>query len=126
MSPRLDLVLDSLVFRPGDWVRGHVAILEGGKSRDLSVTLRYRERSPDYSATVSEISSSDLHTGELVAGRSHDFAIQIPADALPTYSSAHGQLFWEVEARSDEFGIDTKESRVIDVNVERAAKTAPA
>jgi len=27
-----------------------------------------------------------------------------------------------VEARSDEFGIDTKESRVIDVTVERAAQ----
>ena len=121
MSPRLDLVLDSLVYRPGDWVRGHVAILEGGKSRDLGVTLRLRERSPDYSATVSEVPSANLHTGELTAGRSHEFAIQLPADALPTFNSAHGQLYWEVEARSDEFGIDTKESRVIDVNVERAA-----
>ena len=56
------------------------------------------------------------------AGQSHEFAIQIPADALPTFSSAHGELYWEVEARSDEFGIDTKESRVIDVTVERAAQ----
>jgi len=60
--------------------------------------------------------------GELTAGQSHEFAIQIPADALPTFSSAHGELYWEVEARSDEFGIDTKESRVIDVTVERAAQ----
>ena len=123
MSPRLDLVLDSVVFQPGEWVRGHVAILEGGKSRDLSVRLRLRERTADYSATVNEISSSDLHAGELTAGRSHEFAIQIPTDALPTYSSAHGQLYWEVEARSDEFGIDTKESRVIDVNVEMRTRT---
>jgi hypothetical protein len=123
VSPRLDLVLDgdSLAFRPGDWVRGHVAILEGGKSRDLTVKLRFRERSPDYSSTVTEISSGALNTGELTAGRSHEFAIQIPADALPTYASANGQLYWEVEARSNEFGVDTTESRVIDVNVERAA-----
>jgi hypothetical protein len=119
-------VVDSLVFKPGDWVRGHVAILEGGKSRDLKVIVRFREKTPDYSATVSEVSSADLHTGELTAGRSHEFAIQIPADALPTYRSAHGQLYWEVEARSDEFGIDTKESRVIDVNIERMAKPASA
>jgi hypothetical protein len=123
VSPRLDLVLDSLAYRPGDWVRGHVAILEGGKSRDLSVRLRYRERSPDYSATVTEIAGRDLHTGELTAGQSHEFAVQLPVDALPTLSSPHGQLYWEVEARSDEFGIDTKESRVIDVNVELLTRT---
>ena len=123
MSPRLDLVLDTerLAFSPGDWVRGHVAILEGGKSRELKVTLRFRERSPDYSATVLELPSGVLNTGELAAGRSYDFAIQIPADAMPTFSSAHGQLYWEVEARSNEFGVDTTESRGIDVNVERAA-----
>jgi hypothetical protein len=124
VSPRLDLVLPSVVFQPGEWVRGHVAILEGGKSRDLKVIVRFREKTPDYSATVSELPSSDLHTGELTAGASYDFAVQIPAGALPTYSSPHGDLYWEVEARSDEFGIDTKESRVIDVNVERAK--APA
>ena len=125
MSPHLDLVLDTerLDFRPGDWVRGHVAILEGGKSRDLKVSLRYRERSPDYSATVIEIPSGVLHTGELTAGASHDFAIQVPADAMPTYSSSHGQLYWEVEARSDEFGVDTTASRVVDVNVGREAAT---
>jgi hypothetical protein len=126
VSPRIDLVLDTdrLVFRPGEWVRGHVAIIEGGKSRDLNVTVRYRERSPDYSATVAEHTSGSLHTGELTAGQSYDFAAQIPADALPTLSSAHGELYWEVEARSDEFGIDTKASRVIDVTVERAAQAA--
>ena len=123
MSPRIDLVLESErpAFGPGDWVRGHVAILEGGKSRDLSVTLRYREKSPDYSATVAEVSSGPLQTGDLTEGQSHEFALQLPADALPNYSSSHGELYWEVEARSDEFGVDTKSARRIDVGAERAA-----
>ena len=123
MSPRLDLVLDGerLTFSPGEWVRGHVAILEGGKSRDLQVTLCYRERSPDYSATKMEIPSGVLHTGDLTTGQSHEFALQLPADALPNYSSSHGELYWELEARSDEFGVDTKSARRIDVGAERAA-----
>lgn len=126
MSPRIDLALetDPPLFHPGEWVRGHVAILEGGKSRDLCVTVRYREKSPDYSATVVETSSGALHTGELTAGETFEFAIQLPADALPTYSSAHGALYWEVEARSDEFGIDTKAAQRIDVAVERATTAA--
>ncbi len=101
-----------------------MAILEGGKSRDLSVRLRYREKSPDYDATVVEHSSGALCTGDLTAGRTYDFAVQIPADALPSYSSLHGDLYWEVEARSNEFGVDTTTAQRIDVTVERAR--APA
>jgi hypothetical protein len=126
VSPRLDLQLDTdrLEFQPGDWVRGRVAVLEGGKSRDLSVRVRYREKSPDYDATVVEHTSGALCTGDLTAGRTYDFAIQIPSDALPSYSSVHGDLWWEVEARSNEFGVDTKTTQRIDVVVQRAREPA--
>ena len=123
MSQGLKLVLDddSLRFRPGDWVRGHVAILEDIAARDLSVTLRFRERSPDYSATVREMSSGELHTGDVLAGQSYEFSVQIPADALPTFSSRNGALYWQVEARLNQFGIDTRAAQGIDVSVERSA-----
>jgi hypothetical protein len=128
VSACLDLVLDgdSLRFRPGDWVRGHVAVLDDVDARDLRVTVRFRERSPDYTATVREISTGELHTGDVLAGQKYEFSVQIPADALPTFSSANGALYWDVEARLNQFGVDTTAERRIDVSVERAAASSGA
>jgi hypothetical protein len=106
------------VFRPGDWVRGHVAVLEGGGSRDLSVAVRYLERSPDYSATVVELSGGTLNRGDLTRGASYEFAIQLSPDALPSLNSPHGELYWEVEAKSDEFGPDTTAQLRFDVTLD--------
>jgi hypothetical protein len=121
---RLVLDGDSSRFRPGDWVRGHVAILDDVDARDLSVTVRFRERSPDYSATVREISSGQLHTGDVLAGQKYEFSVQIPTDALPTFSSANGALYWDVEARLNQFGFDTTEEQRIEVGVEPAAASS--
>ena len=34
-------------------------------------------------------------------------ALDLPADALPGYRSEHGELYWEIDVKSDEMGPDT-------------------
>jgi hypothetical protein len=115
MSPALDLSLDARQYRPGDWVRGKVTVTEGGGSRALKVSLHFRERTVDYAAIARTEGGAPVHSGELAAGQSFDFAIQLPSDVLPNYSSSNGALYWEVEAKSDEPGFDTVVGHGIDV-----------
>jgi hypothetical protein len=117
MSPALDLTLDGERYSPGDWVRGRVAVTEGGRSRALKVALHFRERTADYAAVARSEAIEPVHYGELATGQSFDFAIQLPADALPNYRSANGALYWEVELKSDEPGFDTVLTRQIEVVV---------
>jgi hypothetical protein len=123
VSPTLRLEVEEPAdggFRPGDWVRGRVSVLEGGGSRSLSVYVHFRERSRDYSATPASYGGAPVHQGELPPGASFDFAVQLPPDALPSHSSANGELFYEVEAKSDERGLDTRESQRIEVTMAQA------
>ena len=102
-------------YKPGDWVRGRVAVLAGGKSRALNAELHFRERTSDYSEVGATFAIPPLHRGDLPSGTSYPFAIQLPADALPSLDWAHGSLSWEVVAKSDERGFDTVETRRIQV-----------
>ena len=120
MKFALDVTLDAPpnsepTYRPGDWVRGRISVVGGGNSRALKVSLHFRERTADYSATVRTEVGAPIHHGPLGAGERYDFAIQLPADALPNYRSANGELFWELEVRSDEPGFDTTNERRIEV-----------
>jgi hypothetical protein len=120
VSPALDLDVQppgAGSFRPGDWVRGRVSVLGGGGSRSLSVSVHFRERTSDYSSTAATYGGAPLNEGDLTAGAAFDFAVQLPPDALPSVSSANGELFYEVEAKSDEFGLDTKVAQRIEVEV---------
>jgi hypothetical protein len=110
VSPALDLALHVPAggsFGPSDWVRGRVTVLESEASRSLNVGVHFREKTSDYSAKVVSCGGDPVHVGNLVAGTSFEFAIQLPPDALPGYRSEHGELYWEVEARSDKPGRDT-------------------
>jgi len=115
VSVTLDITLDGSAYRPGDWVRGRVTASEGGRSRAVKVALHFRERTADYGAVGRTEAIEPLHYGELTTGQSFDFAIQLPADALPNYSSTHGALYWAVEAKSDEPGFDTVLETAIEV-----------
>ena len=119
MSPILRLEIEQPAaggsFRPGEWVRGRVSVLQGGGSRSLSVSVHFRERTRDYSATGASYGGTPVHEGDLAEGASFNYAIQLPPDALPSFSSANGELFYEVEAKSDERGPDTRESKRIEV-----------
>ncbi len=106
MSPRLALELDRHEFAAGDEVAGTVVVLEGGRSRRLEVFLLFRESTRDFDHDAIRIGSGALAEGALEEGRSYRFAVALPPDALPSLSSANGELFWEVDARSDQLGPD--------------------
>lgn len=113
---KLQIELDREQYSPGDTVSGSVLVLEGGGSRRLEVSLDFRERAEDdYEDTPLRVSGGDLHSGDLSMGASYPFAIPLPDDALPNFKSQHGELWWEVDARSDERGRDTHERRRIEV-----------
>jgi hypothetical protein len=115
---KLELQLDGERYAPGDSVTGNVLVVEGGDSRKLEVSLNFRERtSEDDEHTPVTLSGGELHAGDLTTGASYPFAIQLPPDALPNFKSKHGELFWEVDARSDERGRDTHERKRIEVAV---------
>lgn len=116
MSLRLELQLDEESYAPGEVVRGTVLVLEGGGSRALEVSLNYREQSGEhYEDTPVTLSGGDVHTGDLTTGASYPFEISLPDDALPSFTSKHGELWWEVDACSDERGRDTHGRQRIEV-----------
>ena len=115
MSLTFDLQLERERFAPGDGVRGTVTVREGGRSRALEVLLEYHEKTQDYEEVARSVSSGPLHTGDIPTGLTVEFDVALPADALPNCSSPHGALFWRVDVKSDERGIDSHERRRIEV-----------
>lgn len=114
MSPAFELQLERERFAPGERVTGTVLVTEGGGSRALEVALAFHEKSPDYEELPFSRSQA-LHTGDVQAGQSLAFALELPADALPGYRSEHGELYWEIDLKSDEMGPDTHVRRRIEV-----------
>jgi hypothetical protein len=114
VSPRFQLQLDRERYAPGDTVRGTILVLEGGDSRSLEARLEYNEETDDYHEVAISIPSSALHEGELTTGTSFEFQLALPADALPNYRSRHGELYWQLDVKSDEVGRDTHERRRVE------------
>ena len=119
MSPRLDVRLDRDRYGPGDTVRGWITVAEGGASRDLSAALEYREETEDYEEVAERIETGPLHVGDLTTGASFEFQLKLPDDARPGYKSTHGELYWELDVKSDERGRDTHERRRVEVVIPR-------
>jgi hypothetical protein len=115
VSPRFQLQLDRERCAPGETVRGTIQVREGGRSRSLEAMLQYKEETDDYLEVPNSISSGVLHEGDLATGTSFEFELLLPEDALPSYKSEHGELYWEVSVKSDEFGRDTYERRRIEI-----------
>ncbi|MDQ3822163.1 MAG: hypothetical protein M3321_02850 [Actinomycetota bacterium] len=113
---RLAIDLDAERVAVGEEVTGRVLVLEGGRSRSLTLTLSFRERSPAYLETPLG-TAAVLHRGDLATGQAFEFRVELPAGALPSVHGKHGELFWEVEAASDEPGLDTRVSRRVEVTV---------
>jgi len=114
MSPRFQLELDRERYAPGETIKGTILVREGGGSRALEAILEYKEETADYSEVAISIPSGPLHEGELTAGTSFEFELALPPDALPRYKSRHGELYWELDVKSDESGRDTHERRRIE------------
>jgi hypothetical protein len=111
---KLEIRLDADRVAPGQALTGHVYVLEGGRSRSLTLTVGFRERSPGYMADAFG-TSGVLHQGDLATGQAVEFRVELPDSALPGVKGEHGELFWEIEAVSDEPGFDTRTSRVFEV-----------
>jgi len=117
VSPELQLQLhDAHPYTLGETIAGNVVVLEGGRSRSLKVELRYNERTKDYSKATT-ISSAALHEGDLTKGTLFEFEVLLPEDGNPDYRTNHSELYWELSVTSDELGLDTHESRRVEVSV---------
>jgi hypothetical protein len=112
---KLGLVVEDRPHAAGEWIRGRVEVQEGGHSRRLTVSLLQRDRTTDYKGVVSRIDAPELHQGDLEAPASFDFNVQVPEDAVPSYSGSYGEIYWELDAKSDERGMDTHARLVIRV-----------
>jgi hypothetical protein len=121
LSPRLQLQIDQERYRPGDTVKGAILVLEGGASRSLEALLEYKEETADYVEVAISIPSSPLHEGDLTTGTSFEFALTLPPEALPNYKSEHGELYWELDAKSNEVGRDTHDRRLIEIGLRHPA-----
>ena len=114
MSPRFQLELDRERYAPGETIKGTILVREGGGSRALEAILEYKEETADYSEVAISIPSGPLHEGDLTEGTSFAFELALPPDALPSYKSRHGELYWELDVKSDESGRDTHERRRVE------------
>lgn len=112
---KLHVELDGDSYAAGETVGGRVHVAAGGAARSLEVMLNFIEETPDYTAVARSVKSGTLHSGELRTGQLIDFALELPADALPNAGSEHAELYWEVAAHSDELGLDTHARARIEV-----------
>jgi hypothetical protein len=127
VSPRFQLQLDRERYTPGETIRGTVFVLEGGGSRSLEALLEYHEETADYSEVATSVSSGPLHAGDLTPGMSFEFELSLPPDAFPNHLSEHGELYWELDVKSNEPGRDTHERRRIELQpVRRTASASSA
>ena len=115
---KLAIELDAERFAGGERVSGRVLVLEGGRSRSLTLTLSFRERSPSYLETAFS-EGGVVHEGDLATGQALEFGFVLADDAPPGVKGEHGELFWELEAVSDEPGLDARVSRVLEITADR-------
>jgi hypothetical protein len=115
VSPGFQLQLEEDRYTAGDTVKGTILVTEGGGSRSLEARLEFVEETDDYLEVPISVSSGQLHAGDLTRGMSFEFALALPPNALPSYASEHGELYWRIDAKSDELGNDTHEIRRIEV-----------
>jgi hypothetical protein len=118
---KLAIELDAERVAAGEEVRGRVLVQEGGSSRSLTLTVSFRERSPAYVETRFS-DGGVIHEGNLATGQAVEFRFTMPNEALPNARGRHGELFWELEAVSDEPGLDTRATRVLEVTAARAGR----
>jgi hypothetical protein len=107
---KLAIALDSEVVAPGEKLSGLVNVEEGGESRSLTLTVRFCEQSPAFIAAPFR-RSGVIHEGDLATGQAITFEYDVPEWAVPGVKSEHAELYWEVEAVSDEPGLDTRVQR---------------
>lgn len=111
---KLSLELISDVVSRGGSLAGRVIVLDGGRARELLLTLTFTERTRDYRVTPIHTCTT-LHGGDLVTGQIVDFAVPIPPDGPASVTCANSALVWELELRADAPGLDTVLTRAVTI-----------
>ena len=111
---KIELELQSDHIRPGGDVAGHVNVVEGGESRSLTLTVSFYEKTRDYFVPAYG-SSFVVHEGDVKAGESYEFSFTLPVEAPTSAKTKNGELYWELEVKSDEHGLDTHAKRRLEV-----------
>jgi hypothetical protein len=122
VSARFQVELERARYTPGDTIRGRILVLEGGASRSLEVLLEYKEDSKDVTGVATSVSTGPLYDGDLETGLSFGFELTLPQDAFPNYRSQHGELYWQLDVKSERSGRDVHERHRLEVEpVQRTA-----
>jgi len=111
---KLDLELAAERVAPGKTVAGRVHVVEGGDSRELTLTLTFYEHTRDFAIPAAQ-TSAVVHQGTVTRGDAYEFSFALPDDAVPSVETKNGKLYWELELRSDEPGVDTHVRRELPV-----------
>lgn len=94
--------------RPGDVLRGRIVVEKKRNSRGLAVRAAMWEQTKSEHVEILSTEPRQIHEGKLEAGARLPFALDVPADALPSFICKYGRIYWAVMVRSDELGLDTK------------------
>ncbi len=113
MKLGLELAAESVA--PGETVAGRIKVVEGGDSRKLTLTLTFYEHTRDFTIPAAQ-TSAVVHQGAVTTGDSYEFSFALPEDAVPSVETKNGKLYWELELRSDEPGLDTHVRRELRVD----------
>lgn len=111
---KLELELTAESIPPGGTVAGRIKVVEGGDSRELTLTLTFYEHTRDFTIPAAQ-TSAVVHQGPVSTGDSYELSFALPEDAVPSVETKNGKLYWELELRSDEPGFDTHVRRELRV-----------
>jgi hypothetical protein len=111
---KLALELERDRVRPGERAAGRIDVLEGGESRSLTLTVSFHEHTGEFDV-VPYRSGSVLHEGDLPTGQTVAFDFTLPAEAPPSLTCEHSELYWQLEIVSDEPGFDSRLTRRLEV-----------
>lgn len=93
---KLEIRLEREWYAPGETIRGSVVPTERRASEEIEVWAGFHERGTEYQVVPVTIPGERIEDGG-DAGVQR-FVIALPRDALPSYTSRHGALWWEVAA----------------------------
>lgn len=119
-------------YGPGDTVEGVLEVREPiERLRSLNGYLRYVDRSPSFSGSVTYAAAEPLHEGPVEPGPEIPFAFTIPADAYPSWeepsTADYGTLTWALVLEADiGAGLDTITTHDIPTDPHGRQWTGPA
>lgn len=110
----LEIRLDRERYAPGDTVRGTILVAEDAAAESLEISLNFHERATQYESVTDTIPGDPVEIGPPAQG-ARPFEAALPEDAPPNYTSAHGALWWSIDARAAAPGREVLATRRFEV-----------